>query len=72
MSNKLNLQDIFLEKVIEKRIEILIFLTNGIKLRGAIKSFDSFTILMEDKEKQQLIFKHAISTLVSPEKIELS
>ncbi|MFA5478975.1 MAG: RNA chaperone Hfq [Candidatus Muiribacteriota bacterium] len=71
MSSKINLQDVFLEKVIEKRIEIMIFLTNGIKLRGNIKAFDSFTILMEDNEKQQLIFKHAISTLVSPERIEI-
>ena len=71
MSGKINLQDVFLEKVIEKKIEIMIFLTNGIKLKGHIKSFDSFTILMEDSEKQQLIFKHAISTLVSPERIDI-
>jgi host factor-I protein len=49
----------------------MIFLTNGIKLRGHIKAYDSFTVLMEDNEKQQLIFKHAISTLVSSERVEI-
>ncbi|MCK9225987.1 MAG: RNA chaperone Hfq [Candidatus Muirbacterium halophilum] len=71
MSNKINLQDLFLDNIIKKRSEIMIFLTNGIKLRGYIKAYDSFTVLMEDNEKQQLIFKHAISTLVSSEKVEI-
>ena len=71
MSNKINLQDLFLDNIIKKHAEIMIFLTNGIKLRGHIKAYDSFTVLMEDNEKQQLIFKHAISTLVSSERVEI-
>ncbi len=59
-----NLQDIFLNSARKDRIEITIFLMNGVPIRGKVLSFDNFTILIEVDKKQNLIYKHAISTMV--------
>ena len=63
----MNLQDIFLNQVRKERINVTVFLTNGFRMTGAIKGFDNFAVIMEVEGRQQLIYKHAIST-VSPEK----
>jgi len=59
-----NLQDIFLNTVRKDKVEITIYLVNGVPVKGRILSFDNFTILLEVDKKQNLIFKHAISTIM--------
>ncbi len=59
-----NLQDLFLNTTRKERIEINIFLMNGVPIKGKVLSFDNYTILMEVDKKQNLIYKHAVSTIV--------
>jgi host factor-I protein len=67
MANAENkLQDLFLNYVRKEKIPVTIFLVNGTRLRGTIKGFDKFAVLLKN-DVQQLVYKHAIST-VSPEK----
>ncbi|PWU68796.1 MULTISPECIES: RNA chaperone Hfq [Gracilibacillus] len=67
MSQSVNIQDQYLNQLRKERIPVTVFLTNGFQLRGVVKAFDNFTVLLETEGKQQLIFKHAISTF-SPAK----
>ena len=64
---KLPLQDDFLQRAKDARTQVTFFLVNGYQLRGIIKSYDSFTVLVMKEGKEYLIFKHAISSL-SPNK----
>lgn len=66
--NSINLQDVFLNQVRKEHIPVTIYLTNGFQLKGMVKGFDNFTVVLDSEGKQQLIYKHAIST-VSPMKI---
>lgn len=59
-----NLQDIFLNYTRKNKTEITLFLVNGVPIKGRVLSFDNFTILIEVDKKQNLIYKHAISTMV--------
>ena len=59
-----NLQDIFLNYARKNKIEITIFLVNGVPIKGKVMSFDNFTILIDVDKRQNLIYKHAISTMV--------
>jgi host factor-I protein len=63
MENKMNLQDTFLNEARKENALVSIFLISGVQLRGRVKSFDSFTVLLSNEEKSQLIYKHAISTI---------
>lgn len=67
MAQSVNIQDQYLNTLRKDHIQVTVFLTNGFQLRGLVKSFDNFTVLLETEGKQQLIFKHAISTF-SPAK----
>ncbi|GEM00841.1 MAG: RNA chaperone Hfq [Bacillota bacterium] len=67
MAQSVNIQDQYLNALRKDHIQVTVFLTNGFQLRGLVKSFDNFTVLLETEGKQQLIFKHAISTF-SPAK----
>ena len=58
-----NLQDIFLNNARKERIPVTIFLVNGVQLKGIVKGFDSFTVVLDSDGKQQLVYKHAISTV---------
>ncbi|HEY8361376.1 MAG TPA: RNA chaperone Hfq [Tissierellaceae bacterium] len=73
MKQNLNLQDAFLNKVRKENIGITIFLVNGYQIKGIVKGFDNYTIILESDGKQQLIYKHAVSTIVpfKPLPIEL-
>lgn len=62
-----NLQDIFLNGARKNRTDVTIYLTNGFQIRGNVKGFDSFTVVLDCNGKQMLIYKHAIST-VTPSK----
>ncbi|OQA98933.1 MAG: RNA-binding protein Hfq [Spirochaetes bacterium ADurb.Bin218] len=59
-----NLQDVFLNFARKNKTEITVFLVNGVPIKGRVVSFDNFTILLEVDKKQNLIYKHAISTMV--------
>ncbi len=59
-----NMQDVFLNNLRKEGIFVTVFLTNGFQLKGIIKSYDNYTVLLETDGKQQLIYKHAISTYV--------
>lgn len=63
MANKENLQDQFLEEVRRTRTQVTVFLMNGFQIRGTIQSFDSFAILLASEGKQNMIYKHAVSTI---------
>ncbi len=67
----MNLQDTFLNIVRKDDILTTIFLVNGYQIRGLVKSFDNFTILLDVDGKQQLIYKHAISTMVPSKTVQL-
>jgi host factor-I protein len=59
-----NLQDSFLNLVRKENMAVVIYLVNGFQLRGLVKGFDNFTVILEQEGKQQLVYKHAISTIM--------
>ena len=63
MSEAMNLQEAILKEVIRDRVPLTLFLMNGFQLRGIITGFDSFVVVLVSDGKQQMIYKHAISTL---------
>ena len=63
MSDTINLQDAILCEVRRERIPVTLFLMNGFQLRGIVTGFDSFVVVLVTDGKQQMIYKHAISTL---------
>jgi len=63
MSDTINLQDAILNEVRRDRVPVTLFLMNGFQLRGIITGFDSFVVVLVTDGKQQMIYKHAISTL---------
>lgn len=64
MKAALNLQDIFLNQVRKEKTSITIFLVSGYQIKGYVKGFDSYTIVMDSEGKQQMIYKHAVSTII--------
>lgn len=62
-----NLQDIFLNGARKNRIPVTVYLTNGFQIKGNVKGFDSFTVILESEAKQMMVYKHAIST-ITPQK----
>jgi host factor-I protein len=67
MKQPINIQDQFLNQLRREGVHVTVFLLNGFQLRGQVKGFDNFTVLFESEGKQQLVYKHAISTF-SPQK----
>ena len=61
-----NIQDSFLNNARKDRANITIYLLSGVKLTGRIRSFDKYSVVLESNNQEQLIFKHAISTVVTP------
>ena len=60
-----NIQDTFLNTVRKDKSAVTIYLVSGVKLTGKIRSFDKYSVLLENNAQEQLIFKHALSTVVS-------
>ncbi len=71
MQKTQNLQDIFLNLARRDRLTVTMFLMNGFQLHGVVKGFDGFTVVLDSDGKQQLIYKHAISTIVPPRPLDL-
>ena len=67
----MNLQDAFLNKVRKDKLSVTMFLMNGFQLRGTVTGFDSFVVMLDSEGKQQMIYKHAISTIVPPRTVGL-
>ncbi len=72
MKNVLNLQDIILNQTRKDKTLLTIFLTNGFQLKGYVKGFDLYTIVIENDGSQQMIYKHAISTIIPSKRINLN
>jgi host factor-I protein len=70
MANSKGLQDNYLNQLRKDRTPIIIYLTNGVRLKGTIKGFDNFVVLVKDVS-QQLIYKHAISTIVPERDVDI-
>ena len=66
-----SLQDAFLNQARRDRLTVTMFLMNGFQLHGVVKGFDGFTVVLDSEDKQQLIYKHAISTIVPPRPLPL-
>ncbi len=60
---QINLQDSFLNQVRKDSVHVTIYLVNGFQIKGIVKGFDSFTVVIENDGKQMLVYKHAISTI---------
>jgi host factor-I protein len=71
MSAKNNIQDYILNTARKEKIELTIYLLNGVPLKGKVTSFDNFTIIIENESKQNLIYKHAVSTIIPSKIIKL-
>ena len=67
-----DLQDIFLTQVRRDRLGVTLFLMNGFQMRGHVTGFDAFTVVLTSDGKQQLIYKHAISTIVPERPVPLT
>ena len=59
----MNLQDSFLNHVRKENLPFVIYLVNGFQIRGYVRGFDNFTVIIENEGKQQLVYKHAVSTI---------
>lgn len=59
-----NLQDTFLNQVRKQKVPLTIFLVNGVKLQGIVTWFDNFCVLLRRENQSQLVYKHAISTIM--------
>ena len=60
----LNLQDVFLNQCRKDKVMVTIYLTNGFQFKGLIKGFDNYIVILDAEGKQQLVFKHPISTVI--------
>ena len=71
MQTKANLQDIFLTRARRDALPVTMFLMNGFQLRGTITGFDAFVVVLNSDGRQQIIYKHAISTIAPIRPVEL-
>jgi host factor-I protein len=71
MKQSVNIQDQFLNQLRKDGINVTVFLLNGFQIRGQVKGFDNFTILFETEGKQQLVYKHAISTFAPQRNVQI-
>ena len=69
---KRNLQDNLLAKLRRSRMGVTMFLVNGFQIRGEIRGYDAFVVIIDSDGKQQIIYKHAISTIVPERPIPLT
>lgn len=60
---QINLQDAFLNQVRKESIAVTVFLVNGFQLKGMVRGFDNFTVILESEGRQMMVYKHAISTI---------
>ena len=63
MNKNINLQDVFLNQARKEMVGVTIFLMNGYQFKGIVKGFDSFIVILDCEGKQNIVYKHAISTI---------
>ena len=66
-----SVQDVFLNKIRKDKTPVTIFLVNGVKLQGIVKWFDNFCVLLRRDAHSQLVYKHAISTIMPSQPVQL-
>jgi RNA chaperone Hfq len=71
MKQPINIQDQVLNQLRKDGTYVTVFLLNGFQIRGQVKAFDNFTVLIESEGKQQLIYKHAISTFAPQRNVQI-
>lgn len=71
MNKNMNLQDVFLNCARKEKIQVTIYLKNGFQFRGLVRGFDAFTIVLDSDGKQNLVYKHAVSTITPAHPISL-
>ena len=71
MHKKTNLQDLFLLRIRQDRLPVTLFLMNGFQMRGIVTGYDPFVVVLDSDGRQQVIYKHAISTIVPIRPVEL-
>ena len=67
-----NYQDQFLAAARREKCVVTVFLMNGFQMKGIVRGFDSFVVMVQSEGRQQMIFKHAISTIAPPKPLELA
>ena len=72
MQNKANLQELFLLRARRDKVPVTVFLMNGFQMRGIITGFDAFVVVLDSDGRQQVIYKHAISTIAPVRPIDLT
>ena len=72
MKESNNLQDIFLNNARKNKILVSIYLVNGFQLRGFVKGFDNFTVILDCEGKKMMVYKHAITTITPSKLINLN
>lgn len=71
MTKGMNLQDVFLNQARKDKISVTIYLTNGFQFKGMVKGFDSYIVILDCDGKQNLVYKHAISTIIPSKYISI-
>ncbi|WP_158738554.1 RNA chaperone Hfq [Alteribacillus sp. YIM 98480] len=71
MKQPINIQDQFLNTLRKEKMPVRVYLLNGFQLSGQVKAFDNFTVVLDSDGKQQLIYKHAISTFAPQRNISI-
>lgn len=71
MNKALNLQDAFLNQARKEHVMVTVFLTNGYQFKGMVRGFDNFVVILDCDGKQELIYKHAISTVIPARSISI-
>ena len=71
MQKTQNIQDTLLNQIRREKQTVTFFLMNGFQLKGVVKSFDNFVVILETDGRQQMIYKHAISTIVPSSNVDL-
>lgn len=71
MNKPINIQDHFLNHLRKDNVPVTVYLTNGFQIRGLIRAFDNFTIIVDSEGRQQMIYKHAISTFTPQRNVNL-
>ena len=71
MQKKTNLQDLFLLRIRQDRLPVTLFLMNGFQMRAIVTGYDPFVVVLDSDGRQQVIYKHAVSTIVPIRPVEL-
>ena len=72
MQTKANLQDLFLLRARRDKVPVTMFLMNGFQMRGVITGFDAFVVVLDSDGRQQIVYKHAISTIAPAQPVDLA